>query len=227
MEELGEFSHSTDISDIVKATMMDFEGLDLLDALARLGRHAMPPSPESLIESAREQASKFPLSNLFSASILDDRGRTIAKALGASFGEDGVEVLRHNIIQHEGIRVGLAVGATLEPIREKLTSENKVSVDLLQAIASVSPFVPENTEHIVARGMHCFLHGDYLVASALMVPYLEQGLRSFVEFAGRSSTKIATGGIETSIGLGPLLSDHRDALGVVEIHREFMIAAQR
>jgi hypothetical protein len=215
MEELGEFSHSTDISDIVEATLKDFEGLDLLDALARLGRHAMPPSPESLIESAREQASKFPLSNLFSASILDDRGRTIAKAPGASFGEDGVEVLRHNIIQHEGIRIGLAVGATLEPIREKLTSENKISVDLLQAIASVSPFVPENTEHLFARGMHSFLYGDYLVASALMVPYLEQGLRSFVEFAGRSSTKIATGGIETSIGLGPLLSDHRDVLETV------------
>jgi hypothetical protein len=42
--------------------------------------------------------------------------------------------------------------------------------------------------------------------------YLEQGLRSFVEFAGRSSTTIKMGGIETSIGLGPLLSNHRDVL---------------
>jgi hypothetical protein len=88
-------------------------------------------------------------------------------------------------------------------------------LDVLQVIASISPFVPEGTEHIFARGIHCLLHGDYLVASALLVPYLEQGLRAFVEFAGRSSTSIATGGIETSIGLGPLLSDHRDVLETV------------
>jgi hypothetical protein len=215
MEELGEISHQTDISDIVKAVLQDFEGLDMLDTLERLARHARPPTPKSLVESAREQAKKFPLSGLFSSSILDDRGRTVAKAPGAWLGEGGEEVLRHNIIRDEGIRIGILVGSTFEPVREKLTSENKISLDVLQVIASISPFVPEGTEHIFARGIHCLLHGDYLVASALLVPYLEQGLRAFVEFAGRSSTSIATGGIETSIGLGPLLSDHRDVLETV------------
>lgn len=215
MEEFGQISHQTDIFDIIKAVLQDFEGLDLLDTLARLASHARPPSPESLVESAREQAKQFPLSGLFSSSILDDRGRTVAKAPGASFGDVGDEVLRHKIIQHEGIRIGLLVGSTLEPVREKLMAENKISLHLLQVIASISPFVPEGTEYIFARGLHSFLHGDYLIASALLVPYLEQGLRSFVEFAGRSSTSIATGGIEASIGLGPLLSDHRDVLETV------------
>lgn len=216
MEELGEISHQTDISDIVKAVLEDFKGLDLLDSLERLARHARPPTPESLFESAREQAKKFPLSGLFAASILDEKGRTVAKAPGStSFGEAGLDTLRHSIIQHEGIRIGLLVGSTLEPIREKLTAENKISTDLLQVIASISPFVPQGTEGIFARGLHSFLYGDYLVASALLVPYLEQGLRAFVEFAGRSSTSIATGGIEASIGLGPLLSNHRDVLETV------------
>jgi hypothetical protein len=215
MEELGQINHQTDISDIVKAVLQDFEGLDMLDTLERLARHARPPTPDSLVESAREQAKKFPLSGLFSSSILDDRGRTVAKAPGTSFGEVGEEVLRHNILRDEGIRIGILVGSTLEPIREKLTSENKISLNLLQVIASISPFVPAGTEHIFARGIHSFLHADYLVASALMTPYLEQGLRAFVEFAGRSSTSITTGGIETSIGLGPLLSDHRDVLETV------------
>jgi hypothetical protein len=213
MEEMGSFSHETDISELVNATLKDFEGLDLLDSLERLAQRAYPPKPEKLIEEAREQAKNFPLSGLFSTSLLDERGRTIATAPGSSsFGEDGQEVLRHKIIQHEGIRIGLTVGATLEPVREKLSSENKITPELLAAICSVSPFVPDGTQHIFARGLHSFLHGDYLVASALLVPYLEQGLRSFVEFAGRSSTTIKPGGIETSIGLGPMLSNHRDVL---------------
>lgn len=212
MEEMGSFSHETDIGEMVAATLKDFEGLDLLDSLERLARYAYPPEPEGLIEEAREQAQRFPLSGLFATSLLDERGRTVATAPGASFGETGDEVLRHKIIQHEGIRIGLTVGATLEPVREKLSSERKISPELLGAICSVSPFVPEGTVHIFARGLHSFLHGDYLVASALLVPYLEQGLRTFVEIAGRSSTSIKTGGIEASIGLGSLLSDHRDVL---------------
>ncbi|WP_435417265.1 DUF4209 domain-containing protein [Parerythrobacter aurantius] len=208
-DEFTPISHSTDISAEVTRIVGAYDGLDLLDSIRQLAHAELPKDPEHLRENARSEAERFPLSSLFSTAILDNEGRTTARTGGGIESED---TLRHKIIQHQQIHMGLAVAAAISPVRQKIINEFRVDENLLFEICRISPFVPSGAEHIMAKGLQAFLYGDEIVASACLIPYLESGLRAMVVGAGRLDTTISTGGIEQTIGLGPLLSDHRDAL---------------
>lgn len=209
VDEFSTIEHSTDLSSEVERLLAGYDGLSLLDALLRLVLTELPKDPNHLEQAAREEAEKFPLSSLFSTVLIDSRGRTVARAGGTSEGSDA---LRHKVIQHENIRIGLAMGGAINPARQMLTERFVMDENLFYEIGLISPFVPSGTEHAFARGMQAFMYGDDFLATAALVPLLEAGMRATVEAFGRSETKISAGGIETTIGLGPLLSDHRDAL---------------
>lgn len=208
-DEFNPISHSTDISGEIKRILKAYDDLDLLDSLRQLAFAELPKDPEELLENARQEAERFPLSSLFSSAILDSEGRTIARTAGGIENED---TLRHKIIQHEQIHIGLAVAAAIAPVRQKIINEFRVDERVLLELCRISPFVPSGAENVMARGLQAFLYGDEIVAAACLIPYLESGLRSMVVGAGRLDTTIALGGLEQTIGLGPLLSEHRDAL---------------
>lgn len=208
-DEMGSFGHSIDLTDEVKRILEGYKDLDLLECLRRLALTEMPKDPEELINNAREEAQKYPLSSLFSTAILDDKGRTIAKTAG---GVDENDTLRHKVIQHLSISTSLAVSAAIAPARAEITSRFNVTEHLLCAICNLSPFVPIDREIQVARGLHAFMYGDDVTASALLLPFLEAGLRALVVAAGRADTTISLGGIEQTIGLGNLLGQHREIL---------------
>lgn len=208
-DEMGSFGHSVDLTDEVARLLSGYDGLDLLECLKRLALTEMPKDPELLIRNAREEAEKYPLSSLFATSIIDQRGRTVARA-GGDAGDN--EALRHKIIQHLSINTSLAVSAAINPARAKITERFTVNEDLFYAICRYSPFVPSGHEVQVARGLEAFLYGDDYVSCGLLIPFLETGLRSLVSIAGRSDTTISLGGIEQTIGLGNLLGQHRDIL---------------
>lgn len=209
-DEFTPIGHSIDISDEIDRLLEGYEELELLEALRRLALTELPKKPEVLIENAREEMEKFPLSSLFSMSILDEKGRTRARTAGG--GTENDDAVRHKVLQHQDINMGLAAQAAIRPARQFITGKFRIDQSLLFAICRMSPFVPSGLEHLVSRGLQAFLYGDDQVAAACLVPTLEAGLRSLVVVAGRVDTTISTGGIEQTIGLGPLLSDHRDVL---------------
>ncbi|WP_340588067.1 DUF7380 domain-containing protein [Erythrobacter alti] len=208
-DEMQSISHSMDISDEVQRMLEPYKSLDLLDALRHLALTEMPKAPDEMYARAKEEAEKFPLASLFATSLLDNKGRTVARTAN-SFGDS--EPLRYKVIQQFGIKTDLAVSAAIVPARAEITNRFFVDETLLAAICAYSPFVPSGYEHQVARGLHAFLYGDDMVACSILVPFLEAGLRALVSTAGYSDTTIALGGIEQSIGLGRLLGEHRDVL---------------
>lgn len=211
-DEMQSMSHSIDISDEVQRMLEPYKTLSLLDALRQLALTELPNDPESMLARAKDEAERFPLSSLFATSILDGQGRTIARTAD---GYGNSEALRYKVIQHFGIKMNLAVTAAIAPARSEITRRYTVHEMTFTAICAYSPFVPSECEHQVARGMHAFIYGDDMVASAILIPFLEAGLRELVAAAGRSDTTISIGGIEQSIGLGKMLGEHRDVLEAV------------
>jgi hypothetical protein len=209
-EEMGQIEHSIDLTDEVERILGVLKDSDLVDCLRALAITELPKAPAALKEQARTTIQEFPLSSLFASSILDAKGRTVARTAGAI--DDDDQSLVYQIIKQEEIRVGVAVAGAIDPIRGMITSRFTVNEDVIEKICSMSPFVPSGSELAFARGIQAFLAGDDLVAAMLLVPYLEAGLRAMVGVAGRSDTKIAIGGIEETIGLSAMLSQHRDVL---------------
>jgi len=211
-EEMGHFEHSIDVSDEVQRLLAGYERLDLLDALMRLANTERPKSSADLIQHAREEAQKFPLSSLFETTILDSKGRIVARTGGGAEHTDG---LRYKVISHEKIRMGLAVGAAIKPAREWITENFTADFSVFHELCHFSPFVPSGMEVAFARGMEAFIYGDDYMAGAALFPLLEAGMRALVASAGRSDTKVFAGGIEETIGLGAMLTEHRDVLNEV------------
>lgn len=83
-EEMGQFEESFDISHEVKHFRSLFYDLDLLESLRTLSLIELPKHPDKLEAEARELTAKYPLSSLFSSSILDGKGRTVAKVEGGA-----------------------------------------------------------------------------------------------------------------------------------------------
>lgn len=210
VDEFGAIEHSLDLTDEIERILAQYESLDLLDCLRRMALAEMPKPPETLIAKAREEAQNFPLSSLFATSLVDEKGRTIARADGG--GIENEETLRYKVIQQEQIRLSISVAGHILPLRQLITDRFTLEHDLLVEICRISPFVPSGLEHTFARGMKSFIYGDDFLAVAALVPALESGLRSLVSAAGRADTKIMAGGIEQTIGLGPLFANHRDVL---------------
>lgn len=211
-DEFGKFEHSIDLTDEVKRIVAGYHDLGLLDGMLRLAHTELPRDPEDLKRHAQEEAQKFPLSSLFPASLVDGKGRTVARTQGGFEADDAI---RYKIIKNESIRIGIGVAGAINPAREYLTEKFRIDHDLLYELCTISPFVPSGTEHAFARGIQAFLYGDEFAATTALVPLLEAGMRTMVEAAGRSDTKISAGGIESTIGLGPMLGDHRDVLEAV------------
>lgn len=214
-EEMGQFEHSVDLTEEVQRILTHLEGADLLECMRVLAVAELPRPPAALKEEARKTMQEHPLTSLFTTAILDGKGRTVARVEGAvddAPDDDEHDALIHQVIKQEEIRVGIAVAGRVDPIRGVISQRFVVNFDVLQKICAISPFVPSGSEVAFARGIQSFLAGDDLAAAMMLVPYLEAGLRAMVGVAGRSDTKIATGGLEEVIGLSAMLGQHRDVL---------------
>lgn len=209
VDEFAKIEHTTDLTSEVERILAGYKDLPLLDSLLRLALTELPKDRQRLEDAARAQAQRYPLSSLFSTSLIDERGRTVAKTGG---GIEGADVLTYNVIKQENIRIGLAMAGAINPAREMMTEIFVMDEDIFYEICLISPFVPSGTERTFARGMQAFIYGDDFLAVASLVPLLESGMRAAVESFGKSDTKKSLGGIETTIGLGPLLNDHRELL---------------
>lgn len=210
-EEFGQFEHKIDLTDEVERITRHIESLDFFGLIEALAYSSMPETREKLLQDARDQAQKFPLSSMFPTSIVDTKGRTVGKVAGSVDSADD-ERARYQVIQSEGLRMGLAVTASIGPIRQFISDNFVVDLDVMIRICEASPFVPSGLEVNFARGLQAFIAGDDPIASSLLVPNLEAGLRAMVEMAGRANTKIVTGGFEQLIGLGPMFERHEDVL---------------
>lgn len=155
VDEFGKIEHSVDLSDEVDRILAFYGKLDLLECLKALASSELPKRPDDLIKHAQEEAQRFPLSGLFSTSLVDAKGRTIARTGGGGVGNEST--LRHKIIQQEYIRIGIGIGANILPVRQFITQKFDVHYGFILEICSISPFVPSGLEHAFARGIQAFL----------------------------------------------------------------------
>jgi hypothetical protein len=208
-EEFSTSEHSLDLTDATAQILAGFEGLDLLDSLRRFALAELPQSRSDLETAAKEQMQAHLLSSIFSTAIVDSKGRTTARVGG---GLESEESLRYKVLQNLNIRMGVAVAGAINPIRSWITERFTVDEHVVFELCRLSPFVPSGSEHTFARGLQAFLYGDDQVATPLLVPYVEAGIRAMVGGVGLSDTKLLGRGIEETLGLSALIENHREVL---------------
>lgn len=108
--------------------------------------------------------------------------------------------------QAHRVHYSVSVQGLIEPAKRVVLREHRITPDTFHDFVSHNPLVPAGREYIFARGLSEWMHGDLLVATHLLVPQLENSLRSLLERTGVVTTSLSPGGLQGDRMLGSILA---------------------
>lgn len=186
------------------------------EALGILARLVPSPSKARLRKEVGDQIKASPLLHLMPATILDSSGKVVRKrsSLQAGDPKEVEDAMRVHLVSQARFHRGLS-GILINAARQQILFEHPVSEKDWDFLITRNPFVPAGREKIFAKGLHSGLMGDFLVASHLLIPQLENSFRKILESRGVNVTKTDNEGIQQSINLQEALSlpEFKDIFG--------------
>ena len=207
--ELNEFSHTIDTTELVEDTEGRVRGLSKSEAFISLITIFQLPKPEDLRKEAIEYIKKHPLQHLVTRSHLRESGK-LAHQGASALSEDSEERERgifEQMLFLAGMKFSLVASSMIEPARELINVEHKFTLEDLLFIAGKSPFVPIGHEQIFANGLFYGMRGDFLVASHLLAPQVENSIRLILEDNGVKVTSLDANGVQKELSLTTLLTE--------------------
>lgn len=210
LDELGVMSTpGVDIGELVDNARKSVSGKAATDALYAFVNLHHGVDVKEMRERALERLRQFPLQGLFSATILSQDGRVIAKRPGLSLGgeptDDDEVVIRSEMIRDYGILVGLIVQGDVWPALEVLLLEHRLREGDFVGLAHQSPIVPQGRESLFAKALFAGYERDFVTALHLLVPQIEHMVRVHLKQAGARTTTLGLDGVEHENGLSTLM----------------------
>jgi Domain of unknown function (DUF4209) len=184
--ELVPISQELDISEFVKKARRYVEGKNIQDALFSLALIAKSPKVSELKARVEENAEKFILQHFFPMVIMNEQGKVVGRQSSVR-DEMFREAVYHQQMQAE---------AVIAPAMYQINLEHNVKISDFYPIVANSAFVPQGREDIYARGLYAGLVGDYLVATHLLIPQIENSLRSILSDRGFITSGLNDDGIQ-------------------------------
>lgn len=218
--EMASFSTEIDLTKMVKETKRRISGKPLGLALTTLALMNSPSDPGELRKRVEEQAGKFPLQFLMSASVTDRDGRTIDMVPSLLSGDDAAakeKAMRYHMMRIADLDYTVVSGGIIEPAISLIREEHFISPQVMRPVAERSLLVPDGHEELFAKGLAAGLNGDYATALHILIPQLENALREFLKGHGKTvSTREKDDNItQEAVTLGKILEHEtiRNALG--------------
>jgi len=98
----------------------------------------------------------------------------------------------------------LRVSCYIEPARSQIFSEHHPTFEDLAFLVRDNPFVPSGHEALFLRGIHAGFNGDFVVASHLLIPQIENSIRYVLESNGVDVSNLMSDGTQPVKVLGAL-----------------------
>ncbi|MGB6175849.1 MAG: hypothetical protein WBF43_05830 [Methylocella sp.] len=188
-EEMSAFSHELDLREIAENVEKAVGQMGLADKLFVFAGLAHSPEPEELVKSAVEMIRKHPLSFIFGTSHLDDEGKVIHRTQGGGVGDGGNDsAVQQQIAQSEMIRRQVTVFGQIEAARQAIVNQHFLSDDVFTMLLQHAAFVPPNRLGTFCRGFLRFFQGDFVSATYILTPLLENSLRHVLKAGGHDVT---------------------------------------
>lgn len=207
LKEMKTVSTEIDISKIVESAREHVKHPDLREALFKFAFGQQLSNPKELRESVLQLAKDYPMSHLFSTTMMDDKGRTTVKKEGLLNlkGEEFEQALEMEMFSHASQNHWqLRVSGYISPARLQILNDHHPSLRDLAFIVRNNPFIPLGHEGIFLRGLHSGFQGDFLVASHLLVPQIENSLRHVLESHGVDVSNLMSDGTQPVKVLGAI-----------------------
>lgn len=199
---------SADLAEYAENNQKIVQGKSLEDALFIFALYHPLVRPEEEKQKVIEQIGKTPLAFLFSGSLIDEHGRSIANRPGLTFDsvEENQEALEQHTFASTQINWNCRTIGFINSVREQILNEHYPTFEDLLFIVEHSPFVPIGYEKTFLRGIHAGFHGDFQTACYFLVPQIENSLRNILEVAGVDTTNLLSDGTQPAKTLGALFN---------------------
>ncbi len=206
--EMGTVSHSFNIpkdklekyvNSMVKGTVQDF-----------LNRFVITytPNKEKTKEQIFDLRKSAPMMYLLSTTIQDEKGRAIAR-IGSL--ENDLEGHIAKTISETFYFSSLFIRLIIDKAQLKF----KLSTNDILTYIENSPIIKKERLSIISKSLDAYFSNDYIVFIHLLIPQIEEAIRSIVEMAGGNVLKQTRGGSFHLRAFDEILRDEiiLDALG--------------
>ena len=185
-------------------------GKPLHEAVLILGWHvARPVDPKELRQRVEENAKEFIFNHLFGSTAVSATGKVTdtMPPISPHDSEQTEEALRKEMfLQARQIDWQTRVKWQINPAREQIDAEHPLSPRGLSFVVMHNPFVPRGREGIFLRGLHAGFTGDFLLATHLLIPQLENSIRAVLEDYGMITSKLESDNTQDERDLGWILT---------------------
>ena len=207
LSEFQTFSSEIDISTLVIGAREHVKAEKFPQAVLKLAFGQDLSDPKKIREEVLKAANEAPLTYLMGAAIVDHQGRTTARKEGL-FNLRGealeqaleAESFSHASHSHWPIRVD----GFIEPARVQILNDHKPTFQDLLFVVRNNPFIPPGHEGIFLRGLHAGFHNDFVVATHLLTPQIENSLRYVLETHGVDVSNLKSDGTQPVKVLGAI-----------------------
>ncbi|MEQ9104483.1 MAG: DUF4209 domain-containing protein [Rhodothermales bacterium] len=220
-KEFGMILRCLAMSEEIESVRRHFANMPAEEVLAELAYLATSPSRALLEQELREVAEISPLTMFIRARAVDRMGRTVAMKPSAF--ENEVAALEHEVHSEASFRRADIVVNHVEPTRRQILFHHSAGLEAFQALVTLNPFVPTRRVRTFMRGLHAGLQADFMVATALLVPHVEESLRHLLRQKGVISTGLNTSGIKDERSLIMLLENENFRPQLIEMLGEDMV----
>lgn len=206
MAEMKTVEFSTDIRAEVLAMRDAFDSLPLDQALLKLSFGQSLVNLENLRAQTEAEANQS-ITQLFDGSFYSADARVIhnQKGLIGLEGKDREKSLEGQMFTYlNRVIWNWRASSFIDPARQKITEQHRLHKADFVFLVSENPFVPPGHEEIFLRGIHAGFHGDFLVASSLLVPQIENSIRYVLTNHGVDVTNYQDDRTQPVKLLGPL-----------------------
>lgn len=144
-------------------------------------------SIEELKKDVIEAVNHAPFTVLGKESMLDEAGRVVAnkESLFGLTGEAAEQELEKRMFDHaRNYKWKWRAETFIEPARQQIWRQHQPRLRDLEYLIRHNPFIPSGHEGIFLQGLYYGLAGDFMVASHLLAPQIENSMRYVLEQNG-------------------------------------------
>ncbi|MCP4602386.1 MAG: DUF4209 domain-containing protein [Proteobacteria bacterium] len=205
LAERNEYSTEIDLTESVEAARKHVEDADFYEACFKLTMGPQLVDLSRLREEVVDLIRKFPMQNLFAHVKEDEKARPTATAAGISPSDDVDEQqLELKLFSHLRTTMTVRVASYIDPARQQVATDHHPKFSDLVEIVRHNPFIPPGHEEIFLRGIHAGFHEDWVTASHLLVPQIENSLRFVLEAHDVDVSNLLSDGTQPVMVLGAI-----------------------
>jgi hypothetical protein len=198
-----------DITELILDSKSKVSNKPLIEALINLSLITHPQNPEHIRTQILKEDEHFSIFSLSGSTYINNKGKVVAKMRGidpvsSAYDEEYISQRMH---QNAKRQQSLEVIGCIVPARDQILLEHFIDEHDIISLLKNNPIIPEERGLLFAKGILAGFHSDYIISTHILIPQLENFLRSIIEFHGGISSTLSSSGIQQEITLDRILEN--------------------